>query len=200
MPATISQPPSQVAVSAGIYSIDWPLINEELSSMLLPLHAELANKVVSTDVAAEELVSLINAHPEHYCVLRHVSPCPAPEQHHRSRSVVRLTDRLARLKNAARRNFDANPGEFLSAVRAHNRAKRAADVLSQQRSSRKQEKAFKRNLWKFSKSACDAQNAPSPTFGHSIHKNPPWVPKSASFLVSCWNHSYIERGWPFYAW
>ena len=49
-------------------------------------------------------------------------------------------------------------------MRAHNRAKRASDDLSQQRSSRKQEKAFKRNPWKFSKSVCDAQNAPSPTF------------------------------------
>ena len=145
MPATISQPPSQVAVSAGIRSVDWSLISEELSTMISPLHAELTYNVVSTVVAAEELVALISAHLEHHGVLRPVSPCPAPEQHHRSRSVVLLTDRLARLKNAARRNFNANPGELLSAVRTHNRAKRAADALAQQRSSRKQEKAFKGN-------------------------------------------------------
>ena len=67
-------------------------------------------------------------------------------------------------KKQSRRTFSRNPSEFLNAVRAHHKAKKAADRLGQQRSARKQEKAFRNNPWKFSKSVCEDHSLPQPTF------------------------------------
>ena len=53
MSASLSQTSSQLAASAGIDSANWSLIDEELTSMLRPLHSELANGIISPGTAAQ---------------------------------------------------------------------------------------------------------------------------------------------------
>ena len=115
MPASVSQPSSQAAATAGIDAHNWSLINEELATMISPLHSELANDIITPSVAAEEFASLVGAHLEHRCALKK-SPTQSTglttNGHNRERAAVRLTKRLAKLKNQSRRTFPHNPSEF----------------------------------------------------------------------------------------
>lgn len=137
--------------------------------MLRPLHFELANEIITPSIAAEE-ATLVNAHLDHHGVLGKPSThsahpaVPANDDYNRERAIVRLTKRLSRVKNQSRRTFSRNPSEFLNAVRAHHKTKKAADHLGQQRSARKQGKAFRNNPWKFSMSVCEDHGLPQPTF------------------------------------
>ena len=117
--------------------------------MLSLLHRELSNDNVSPSIAVEELVSLLSAHLEHYSVIDHSFDTSLLSSNHRECNCS------SKLKNQSRRKFSTSPGKFLSAVRAHNKAKKAMDHHNNQRSMKKQEKAFKRNPWKFSKSVCE---------------------------------------------
>jgi len=148
MPASLCQTSSQYASPAGLDGPNWPLINEELATMLRPLHSELANDIITPSTAAEEFSILVNAHLDHHLILKKpstLSASPIANDYNRERTIVRLTKRLARVKNQSRRSFPHNPPEFLNAVRVHHKAKKAADRLVQQRSARKQEKAFRKN-------------------------------------------------------
>ena len=162
MPATSIQTSSQSASSAGV--TDCLVINEEFVSMLSPLHCELSNNIVSPSVAVEEFVSLLNPHLEHYSVNNHSLDPSLSLSNHRECSIVHPTKTLAKFKNQSRQTFSTSPGESLSAVRAHNKAKKAMDHHNSQRSMRKQEKAFKRNPWKFSKSVCEDKPDTLPSF------------------------------------
>ena len=65
-----------------------------------------------------------------------------------------------------------NPTRFLNAMRTHNKAKKAADHLHQRSSTKKQEKAFQKKTWKFSKSVCENYNVlKAPTFSQDACYN-----------------------------
>ena len=61
MVVTQSTPLSQPATVTSLRDRDWSTINEELTSMLAPLHVELANDIVPPCEAAVEFASLISS-------------------------------------------------------------------------------------------------------------------------------------------
>ena len=150
-------------------AIKWSVVNEELVTMLSPIHAELANNVCSPCEAAEEFSTLITAHLRHHSLIHRDKTSSQQAFQHRDRAVVRLTKRLAAIKNNLRRKFPSNQSEFLNAVRVHNLSVKAMNELEFQRSSRKQEKAFRCNPWKFSKSVCKDASENGPTFSQLIY-------------------------------
>ena len=170
MRASVSQPSLQAATTAGFDSHNWSLINEELATMICPLHSELVNNITPS-VAAKEFASLVSAHLEHRCALKK-SPTQSigltTNGQIRERAIVRLTKCLAELKNQSRHTFPHNPFEFLNVVRVHRKSKTATDHYAQHRSARKQEKAFRNNPWKFSKSIYEDLNTSQPTFSMQI--------------------------------
>ena len=94
MPASISQTSSQYASPAGVDGPNWSLINEELATILRPLHFELANEIITLSIAAEEAATLVNAHLDHHGVLRKPSTrsthpaVPANNDYNRERATV----------------------------------------------------------------------------------------------------------------
>ena len=66
---------AEYASPAGVDSPNWPLINEELAIMLCSLHFELANKIITPSIAAEEAATLVNAHFDHHVVPMKPSTC-----------------------------------------------------------------------------------------------------------------------------
>ena len=104
MPASISQISSQYASPASVDCPNWPLIDEELATMLCPLHFELVNEIIIPSIAAEEATTLVNAYLHHHGVLmkpstRSVPPAVPTNDYNHERAIVRLMKRLSRLKN-----------------------------------------------------------------------------------------------------
>ena len=132
----------------------------------LLLRANIDSIVYLWCEAAVEFVSLIKDHLEHHDALRRPKSSPALTTHpiHRDRAIVRLTKRLASLKNNSRKQFPSERSQFLNAVRAHNKALRAERQQQREKSGFKQEKAFRNNPWKFAKSVCNEPVKSSPTF------------------------------------
>ena len=137
--------------------------------MLTPLHVELSNDIATPCEAAVEFVSLIKDHLEHHDALRRPKSSPALTTHpiHRDRAIVRLTKRLASLKNNSRKQFPSERSQFLNAVRAHNKTLRAERQQQREKSGFKQEKAFRNNPWKFANSVCNEPVKSSPTFSQT---------------------------------
>jgi hypothetical protein len=157
------------AKDASIYSSgpNWEDINEELFTMIRPLQWELNNDIISTTIAAEELVGLLQSHLYSRGVLNQRSLSRSQLKLHRDRAIMCLTNKLAKLKNRLRLKFRSDPSQFLNAVRAHNKAHKASCSYHQERSSLKQERAFKSNPWKFSESVCKKQHVTCPSFSKS---------------------------------
>ena len=86
-------------------TIEWASINEELASMLSPVYVELANNVCSPCEAMKEFATLITAHRGHHSVIGPDNNSTKPTSQHRERPIVRLTTRLASIKNYMRKNF-----------------------------------------------------------------------------------------------
>lgn len=164
---TQSTPLSQLATVANLRDEEWSTINDVLSSILAPLHAELANDVAPPREAAVEFATLAEAHLEHHGAIKRREPATSSHQHHRDRAVIRLTKRLARLKNSSRKQFPSERNQFLNAVRVHNKALKAARQQQQQKSGMKQEKCFRNNPWKYAKSVCSKSEKFSPTFSQA---------------------------------
>ena len=80
-PTTV--PLSQEATVPNRHTTEWSTINEELASMLSPIHAELANDVSSPCEAADEFTTLIIAHLRYYSVIqigqKHKPPQPTAQ-------------------------------------------------------------------------------------------------------------------------
>ena len=101
MVVTQSTPLSQPATVTGLRDRDWSTINEELASMLAPLHVELANNIAppceaGVEFAAVEFASLITAHLEHHGTLQRCKPSSTNCQPHRNCAIVHLTKCLAK--------------------------------------------------------------------------------------------------------
>ena len=78
MPASVSQTSLQIATPAGSHGTDWSLIDEELTTVLRPLHSELAIGIVSPSTAAEEFVSPVTAHLDYHCALKKLTTLLVP--------------------------------------------------------------------------------------------------------------------------
>ena len=115
----------------------------------------------------EEFVSLLSTHLESYGLLKANKMPPTKKTNHKQRSIIKLTKRLAKVKTACRREFLSIPKQFLCSVRAHNKVKQAKDQYLELRATRKQERAFKQNPWKFAKSVCNSKQNLLPTFSMS---------------------------------
>ena len=69
MVVTQSTPHLQPATVTGLHDRGWPSINEDLASMLAPLHVELENDIALLYEAAVEFAFLITAQLEHHGAL-----------------------------------------------------------------------------------------------------------------------------------
>ena len=77
---------------------------------------------------------------------------------------MRSSKSASSYRNHLRRQFCSSPRAFLTAVRAHTKLILCSEYISQHRSAKKQEQAFRKNPWHFSKSACCPSSQLMPTF------------------------------------
>ena len=127
-----SENSSSQSVVCGRQSFDWSMIDDEFRSIISPVHAGLGSDDISTEEAGELFSQLLLEHLAERGVIKPPSDRNAPSRlppSHRPRAIVKLTRRLAKLKNQARRTFVHHPGEFLRLVRAHNKAHKSANEL-----------------------------------------------------------------------
>lgn len=144
--------------------IDWSFIDDEFRCLVSPLHASLSMDILHSSEASEHFTELLHSHLELHGLFNTKfngkNSCPTGPHH--ERGIIKLTYRLAKEKNKARRNFSAQPANFLNGVRSHNKAIKAARQFCQKRSACQQERAFRHNPWCFSKSVCKPQMASIP--------------------------------------
>jgi len=129
--------------------------------MLAPISEGLNRDILHTTEAADSFVSVLRDQLIHHGLLKQELQEDEP---HRRRAIVRSRKRLAHAKNIARRSIRSSPREFLTGVRTHNLAVRGERELLRNQSTRRQEKAFQENPWRFAKSACSPSSQTAPTF------------------------------------
>ena len=134
-------------------------LDDELRQMLDPVSSRLNNDIIGTTEAAEAFTAVFREHLIHNGLLKDEA-----NGSHRDRQIVRMKNTLAQAKNRLRQNFHRLPGKFLNAVRTHNLAVRCQREFQHQQATRRQEKAFCSNPWKFAKSACTTSSQLEPTF------------------------------------
>ena len=156
---------SRFAAPSDPHFDNWDSINLELYSRLSPLHSDLAQDLI--DVAeAGDLFSSIVSSLLSTCNPTPSRPCGGSSGPHRHISTDKLLANLAE-KNTARKQFQSDPGTYLSDVRVHNRCLKASRKSAFHRSALKQEKAFRSNLWEFFKSVCCSKSSVEPSFTSS---------------------------------
>ena len=122
-------PRTQSAISGSTKQPNWSEIDEEFRSIIAPIHATLANDDLSTEDAAENFSTALTSHLRHHLVIPDPNTQPSHGSGpHRERAIIKLTKRLAKIKNAKCKDFTNNSREFLSAVRLHNRVKQVIRV------------------------------------------------------------------------
>ena len=140
---------SQSAVSAEHEAIDWASIDDEFCSIISPLNESLNQNLVDTSEASAMFTRLLHCHLGQLGILgdKGRSSSERFAGPHRDKGIIKLTRRLTKLKNIARRSFHAQPVAFLNGVRVHNKFLKAARKTTHLRSARQQEKAFRSNPW-----------------------------------------------------
>ena len=159
-------PQTQSAISGSTKQPNWSEIDEEFRSIIAPIHATLANDDLSTEDAAENFSTALTSHLRHHLVIPDPNTLPSHRSGpHRERAILKLTKRLAKIKNAKRKDFTNDPRDFLTAVRLHNRVKKASEKSKSFRETCRQERAFQNNPWSYSKSICNTTSSKvSPKF------------------------------------
>ena len=109
---------------------------------------------------AENFSTTLTSHLGHHLVI----PNPTTQPSHRSgpqreRAILKLIKRLAKIKNAKRKDFTNDPRDFLTAVRLHNRDKKTSEKSKSSRETRRQERDFQNNPWSYSKSVCNTTSS-----------------------------------------
>lgn len=159
-------PLSQSAAACHKPNIDWDLIDDEFRLIINPLLVSLCSDAIQPAEAGDSFSEMLHSHLDHHCALRANRKSPGSCGPHRDRGIIKLTRRLAKVKNMARRSFNANPSGFLHGV--HNKAVKAAHQSTLQRNTRHQEREFRSNPWSFSKSVCcPNDNRTAPTFSQT---------------------------------
>ena len=162
---------SQSAVDTDHEAIDWASIDDEFCSIISTLNETLNQNLVDTSEASAMFTRLLHSHLGQLGILgdRGRSSGEGFAGRHREKGIIKLTRRLAKLKNIARRSFHAQPVAFLNGARVHNKSLKVARKTTQLRSARQQEKAFRSNPWLFAKSVCSPSGPPIvPSFSASI--------------------------------
>ena len=137
-----------------VLSTDWSVFNEELTTMLSPIHAEVVNNVTTPSEAAREctLTSITLKSSSSLWLTTSSTSDRAPIKtygHHQVQSKKKLF---------------IYRSEFLNAIRAQNKTVKAVSELQHHWSARNLERAFRCNPWKFSKSVCDEPIQQLPKF------------------------------------
>ena len=122
-----------------------------------PVREALICGAISTNEEASTFPNLVGAHLRNSGVLTEDSP-PGP---HRDRAIIRLPERLRRLKSDLRR---CGSNQLMTAVRLHNKTLRAAKRDTLRRSTAREEKSFRKNPWKFAQEACRPPDKTAPDF------------------------------------
>ena len=162
---------SQSAIDADREAIDWASIDNECRSIISLLNESLNQNLVDTSEASAMFTRLLHSHLGQLSILgdKGRSSSERFAGPHREKGIIKLTRRLAKLKNIAHMSFHAQTVAFLNGVRVHNKSLKAAHKTTQQRSARQQEKAFISNPWLFAKSVCSPSGPPIvPSFSASI--------------------------------
>lgn len=159
--AADSQAPSSQPAASAINPEPWSQIDSEFLEMISPVRVLLNQGEISTQEAATAFSDVLHAHLHSHHQLKS-SPNTSS---HRERAVLRAKVRLTVEKNRLRRSIRSSPIQFLCAVRAHNRLCKATRAQDLSRSTKKQERAFRSNPWKFAKSVCmDGEHQIEPSF------------------------------------
>ena len=116
--------------------------------MLAPVSDGLNYDIYDTTEAADSFVSILREHLIHHGMLKGET---RTNNTHRDRAMIRTTKKLAQVKNTAWRHIRSSPREFLTDVRTHTLAVRSERELLYKQSTRRQEKAFQKNPWRFAK-------------------------------------------------
>ncbi len=140
---------SHSAVGSHRPQLDWDSIDDEFKAILSPIQLALNIDNLNTCEVSMAFADSLHSHLEFHGALGRISSTSdrpsTTKGPHKVRSIVKLTTRLAREKNSARRHLSSSPPAFLNGVRAHNKAIKAARKVAQSRSARLQERAFKTN-------------------------------------------------------
>ena len=107
---------SQLADGAHYPVVDWKSVDSELRAILAPIHQGLCQDEISTSEASLAFAVSTRSHLEHYVCLKRYNSTITRSGPHKVRSIIKLTNRLAQVKNAARRFFSANPAAFLNHI------------------------------------------------------------------------------------
>lgn len=143
--------------------LDWNHIDDKFHSIVTPIQARLGSDVILAVEAGELFSQLLADHLANRGVIKGPNN-QSNHGRHRQRVIVRLTNRLVEPKNASRKTFQQNPSEFLTLVRAHNKARKPMTDLDKARSARRKERDFRSNPWKFAKSICQGKSEIQPSF------------------------------------
>ena len=147
----------------------WYHLDQEFRTLLSPITTRLNMNEITTTEAATYFSEVLSSFLRDRGVLKKTNRAQTEaHQPSRTRDVVIWTKRLAEIKNLARKDFNSNPTSFLNAVRVHNRMKQTSRTLERQHSTRKQEKAFRRNPWRFAQSAVTNYEPLVPSFSSEV--------------------------------
>ena len=158
------EPSSSQPAVCGSHEQDWEVIDDEFRAIITPVHSALSSEVIGVEEAGEVFSEVLSYHLHQHNLMSDKSFSRNQGDHH-ERSVVKLTNRLAKAKNLERRSIREDARPFLHAVRLHNRVKKASTNFTSFRSACKQERAFKKNPWSFAKSVCCSKVLVQPTCG-----------------------------------
>ena len=137
---------------------DWTTVNTQIEERLSTLLRDLSAKILGTSEAAVAFSNIITRVLTDYGVIKE-----RPNGNHRPRRMEQVVSSLAIMKKKARMNIRNAPGEFLNIMRLHNKALNDKKRQEEKLSALKQERAFWKNRWKFTKSVLE-DNGKEPAF------------------------------------
>ena len=189
--STVSAPPCSVPKGPSTRSlVDWELLDFELRCMLSPVSDMINSNSISTSDAANSFSTIVHTHLHSAGLISNCLYTNCHHIHHRDNQLIKLSKKLAVAKNQARRYIHLETQSFLNLVRMHNKVIKSAIKSLQGITIRRQEKAFRNNLWKFAKSACtDDSDMPTPIFCSSEA----WKYFSDTFSNSHCNYTSLQR-------
>ena len=201
---------SHSATDTPLSSTDWFNIDSQFKDISLPIRLSLNSDELDTIEAGELFSFALYQHLETSNVVKPKQQGMCSTGLHKKHAIEKLTHWLTELKNRVRKFFKKVPSTFLNGVRTHNKAVKVKRQQLLQRSTKWQGRAFKSNIWLFSKSICSSPNSPiTPQFPkescrdyfQSILSNDHWRPPWLGFWCYAspdpdidFDHSHITPG------
>ena len=109
-------PSDRISCDTGHEAIDWASIDDEFRSIISLLNESLNQNLVDTSEASAMFTRLLHSHLGQLGILgdKGRSSSERFAGPHRDKGIIKLTRRLTKLKNIARRSFHAQPVAFLN--------------------------------------------------------------------------------------